>query len=249
MPAARHGDGRVVGRRSPTSSSVAIAAGYSRIPVYERRHRRRRRHRLHQGPDAGRARGRHGRPSPCGRWPAPAHFVPETKRVAELMREMQREKFHLAVVVDEYGGTAGLVTLEDLIEELVGEIVDEYDVEEPHGRAAAQRRLRVNARMPSTRSTSCSHARLPEGRLGHRRRAAARPARPRARRGRVGRRRRVAPERRAGPGPSHRPGAHLPRAGTRGRRTRGAWRRGGNDGGHLKRLAASREGSEGGQAR
>lgn len=61
----------------------------------------------------------------------PAHFVPETKRVAALMREMQAQTFHLALVVDEYGGTAGLVTLEDLIEELVGEIVDEYDVEEP----------------------------------------------------------------------------------------------------------------------
>ena len=57
----------------------------------------------------------------------PAHFVPETKRVAELMREMQREKFHMAIVVDEYGGTAGLVTIEDLLEEVVGEIADEYD--------------------------------------------------------------------------------------------------------------------------
>jgi len=51
--------------------------------------------------------------------------------VAELLREMQTEKFHMAIVVDEYGGTAGLVTLEDLLEEIVGEIVDEYDVEEP----------------------------------------------------------------------------------------------------------------------
>jgi magnesium and cobalt exporter, CNNM family len=61
----------------------------------------------------------------------PAHFVPETKRLTPLLREMQEHKFHLSVVVDEYGSTVGLVTLEDLIEELVGEIVDEYDVEEP----------------------------------------------------------------------------------------------------------------------
>ena len=60
-----------------------------------------------------------------------AHIVPETKRVAVLMREMQLGKFHMAVVVDEYGGVAGVVTLEDLIEELVGDIVDEYDSEEP----------------------------------------------------------------------------------------------------------------------
>ncbi len=60
-----------------------------------------------------------------------AHIVPETKRVAVLMREMQLGKFHMAVVVDEYGGVAGVVTLEDLIEELVGDIVDEYDTEEP----------------------------------------------------------------------------------------------------------------------
>ncbi len=61
----------------------------------------------------------------------PAHFVPETKRLTALLREMQDAKFHMSIVVDEYGSTVGLVTLEDLIEELVGEIVDEYDVEEP----------------------------------------------------------------------------------------------------------------------
>ena len=59
----------------------------------------------------------------------PAYFVPETKRVAELLREFQRKQVQSAVVVDEYGGTAGLVTLEDLLEEIVGEIRDEYDVE------------------------------------------------------------------------------------------------------------------------
>ncbi len=57
----------------------------------------------------------------------PVDFVPETKRVADLLREMQVSKSHLAMVVDEYGATAGLVTIEDLLEELVGEIVDEFD--------------------------------------------------------------------------------------------------------------------------
>ena len=59
----------------------------------------------------------------------PAIFVPETKRVVELLRELQRHRLQVAIVVDEYGGTSGLVTLEDLIEEIVGEIRDEYDVE------------------------------------------------------------------------------------------------------------------------
>jgi len=56
-----------------------------------------------------------------------AYFVPETKRVAELLREMQARKTHIAIVVDEYGGTAGLITMEDMLEELVGEITDEFD--------------------------------------------------------------------------------------------------------------------------
>jgi putative hemolysin len=59
----------------------------------------------------------------------PAMFVPETKRVPELLREFQRRQAQMAIVVDEYGGTAGLVTIEDLLEEIVGEIRDEYDVE------------------------------------------------------------------------------------------------------------------------
>jgi CBS domain containing-hemolysin-like protein len=60
-----------------------------------------------------------------------AYFVPETKPKSELLREMQAKQKHLAIVVDEFGGTAGLVSIEDLLEEIVGEIVDEYDDEEP----------------------------------------------------------------------------------------------------------------------
>jgi len=59
----------------------------------------------------------------------PAVFVPETKRVPELLKQFQRQQTQCAIVVDEYGGTAGLVTIEDLLEEIVGEIRDEYDVE------------------------------------------------------------------------------------------------------------------------
>ena len=59
----------------------------------------------------------------------PAHMVPETKRVADLLKELQHRQVQSAIVVDEYGGTAGLVTIEDLLEEIVGEIRDEYDVE------------------------------------------------------------------------------------------------------------------------
>ncbi len=60
----------------------------------------------------------------------PVVHVPETKKLAELLREMQRDKFSMAIVVDEYGGTAGLVTMEDLLEEIVGEIRDEHDEDE-----------------------------------------------------------------------------------------------------------------------
>jgi magnesium and cobalt exporter, CNNM family len=61
----------------------------------------------------------------------PVHYVPESKPVDDLLREMQRDQSHFAVVVDEYGGTAGLVTIEDILEEIVGEIADEYDREAP----------------------------------------------------------------------------------------------------------------------
>jgi CBS domain containing-hemolysin-like protein len=91
-----------------------------------------------------------------------ARLVPETKRVAELLREMQTEQFHIAIVVDEYGGTAGLVTLEDVIEELVGEIQDEFDVEEPLVEPAAGGGIRVHARMAVDEVNALLQGELPE---------------------------------------------------------------------------------------
>ena len=78
----------------------------------------------------------------------PAHFVPETKMVDELLREMQRQKNHMAIVVDEYGGTAGLVTLEDIVEEIVGEIRDEYDAEQELVVPVSEREALVDGRAP-----------------------------------------------------------------------------------------------------
>jgi putative hemolysin len=140
---------------------VAIAAGYSRIPVYD------------QGiddivgivyaKDLMRAVQEDRGETTVRELAREARYVPETKRVAELMREMQKEKFHIAIVIDEYGGTAGLVTLEDLIEELVGEIVDEFDVEEPNVEALPGGDLRVNARMPIDEVNELLDAEFPEG--------------------------------------------------------------------------------------
>jgi CBS domain containing-hemolysin-like protein len=61
----------------------------------------------------------------------PAQYIPESKPIDDLLREMQRDQNHFAIVIDEYGGTAGLVTIEDILEEIVGEIDDEYDREAP----------------------------------------------------------------------------------------------------------------------
>jgi CBS domain containing-hemolysin-like protein len=90
-----------------------------------------------------------------------AYFVPESKKVSELLKEMQQEKVHLALVVDEYGSLVGLVTMEDLLEEIVGEIVDEYDVEEPNVEPAGDGRYRVNARLPVDELNDLMDAELP----------------------------------------------------------------------------------------
>jgi CBS domain containing-hemolysin-like protein len=76
-----------------------------------------------------------------------AAFVPDTKNAGDLLREMQRDRIHVAVAVDEYGGTAGLVTIEDILEEIVGEITDEYDRELPPVENLGEGRYRVTARL------------------------------------------------------------------------------------------------------
>ncbi|GLW62832.1 membrane protein [Actinomadura rubrobrunea] len=78
----------------------------------------------------------------------PATYVPDSKPIDELLREMQARQIHLAVVIDEYGGTAGLVTIEDILEEIVGEIADEYDVEAPRVEWLDDDTARVTARLP-----------------------------------------------------------------------------------------------------
>jgi CBS domain containing-hemolysin-like protein len=140
---------------------IAIAAGYSRIPVFG------------QGiddivgvvfiKDLMRAEREGKQDEPVSKIMRAPYFVPETKKVSALMREMQTQKFHQAVVVDEYGGTSGLVALEDLIEELVGEIEDEYDVEEVPFETLANGDLRVNARMSIDELNELLDAELPEG--------------------------------------------------------------------------------------
>lgn len=74
-------------------------------------------------------------------------FIPETKKIVHLFRELRQEKIHMAVVLDEYGGTSGLVTMEDLIEEIIGEIEDEYDRQEPRLKPLEDGRVEVDARL------------------------------------------------------------------------------------------------------
>jgi putative hemolysin len=140
---------------------TALAAGFSRIPVH-----------------AGQIDDVEGiaytkdlmRAERVGRGAEPvlasaraAVFVPESKGVPSLLRQMQEEKFHMAIVVDEYGGTAGLVTLEDLLEELVGEIVDEFDVEEPSVEENPDGSVVVSGRYAVDDADELLGAELPQG--------------------------------------------------------------------------------------
>ncbi len=130
-----------------SAMSLFLRSGFSRIPVV--------------GEDSDDVRGllyfkdvarRLNAAPEDGRLPAtevmrPMHYVPESKPIDDLLREMQRDQTHFAIVVDEYGGTAGLITIEDIIEEIVGEIADEHDREAPSVEELDDGALRVPAAM------------------------------------------------------------------------------------------------------
>jgi len=94
----------------------------------------------------------------------PVHFVPESKPLTELLHEMQEEKCHLAIVCDEYGSVSGLVTLEDLLEELVGQIRDEHDREVPDVTPLGDGHYRVNAALPIVELNEMLDVHLPRER-------------------------------------------------------------------------------------
>ena len=131
----------------PQALALALRSGFSRIPVagenlddivgvvYLKDLARR-------AQDAERA-----RTTPVSEVMRPASYVPESKPVDELLRDMQAARSHIAIVIDEYGGTAGLVTIEDILEEIVGEITDEYDVERPPVERIDEDTVRVSARL------------------------------------------------------------------------------------------------------
>jgi CBS domain containing-hemolysin-like protein len=124
---------------------LILRSGFSRIPVYQRdiddvvglAYAKDVLRRLHDGQAD----------KPLVDILRPAPFMPESMRAAECLREMRRRKSHMVIVIDEYGGTAGLVTIEDLLEEIVGEIADEYDLEEPNVEPLPDGDYRVNARL------------------------------------------------------------------------------------------------------
>ncbi len=135
------------------------------------------------------------------------HVVPEGKPVNRLMREMQAGKYHLALVADEYGALAGVITLEDCLEELVGEIVDEHDMETSAVERLPDGDMIVAGGMPISDLNDLLDVAPARRGVGHRRRVPVRHARARPGARRVDRPRRLAVHRRRGRGPADPAGA------------------------------------------
>lgn len=91
------------------------------------------------------------------------YFVPRNKKAIELLRELKAKKTHLAIVTDEYGGTAGIITIEDILEEIVGEIMDEHDREQPLLSVIDQDSIMVDARLETEKLEEHFEIKLPEG--------------------------------------------------------------------------------------
>ncbi len=93
----------------------------------------------------------------------PCHFIPETRRLSDILRDFQTRRFHMAVVTDEYGGTSGIITIEDILEEIVGDIQDEHDHEEPLIHKIDENNLMVDARADIEELEDYMGIEFPEG--------------------------------------------------------------------------------------
>jgi magnesium and cobalt transporter len=93
----------------------------------------------------------------------PPYFIPETKKISEVLKDLRDNKSHMAIVIDEYGGTAGILTLEDIIEEIIGEIMDEYDAEQKLIVEHEDGSISVNARLDVEKLEDFLKIELPEG--------------------------------------------------------------------------------------
>ncbi|OAH41716.1 hypothetical protein AYJ66_06980 [Dietzia cinnamea] len=130
------------------AARLTVKSGYSRIPVVDGDNSDNVVGVVYLRDIVARLDDPDGRAAPVAEVMRPAVFVPDAKRIDDLLAEMQRDHNHLAILVDEYGGTAGLVSIEDILEEIVGEIVDEYDTTEvPPVEDLGDGRYRLSARL------------------------------------------------------------------------------------------------------
>jgi putative hemolysin len=142
------------------AATIAVGVPHSRLPVYQDSYDNvigfvHVRDLLGPGVAKG--------PAPVGRISRPVKFLPISKTVLSSLSEMRREQAHLAIVVDDYGGTAGIVTLEDLVEELIGDIRDEYDLEEEQATKLPAGEVEVDGLLNLDEFTEQTGIELPEG--------------------------------------------------------------------------------------